>query len=40
MFFFLIEKKKSDMAHNDQRSISTVAHNCYGKNQRAQGKTK
>ena len=51
-FFFLIEKKKSDMAHNDQRSI-TVAHNCYGKtkkvtakpnssrkNQKAQGKTK
>ena len=30
MFFFLIEKK-SDMAHNDQRSTSTVAHNCYGK---------
>ena len=34
------------MAHNDQRSISPVAHNCYGKtkkvtaNQIAHGKTK
>ena len=37
-FFFLIEKKKSDMAHNDQRSISTVAHNCYGKTKKVTAK--
>ena len=38
VFFFLIEKKKSDMAHNDQRSISTVAHNCYGKTKKVTAK--
>ena len=48
---FLNWKKKSDMAHNNQRSIGTVAHNCKTKkltakpnsslkNQKAQGKTK
>ena len=36
-FFFLIEKK-SDMAHDDQRSISTVAHNCYGKTKKVTAK--
>ena len=26
------------MAHNDQRSISTVAHNCYGKTKKLKAK--
>ena len=38
MFFFFNWKKKSDMAHNDQRSISTVAHNCYGKTKKLKAK--
>ena len=35
---FLNWKKKSDMAHNNQRSIGTVAHNCYGKTKKLTAK--
>ena len=42
MFFFLIEKKKSDMAHNDQRWPTTVMvkPKRSRRNQIAHGKTK
>ena len=36
--FFFNWKKKSDMAHYDQRSISPVAHNCYGKTKKVTAK--